>query len=505
MLFLHYNRLTMNDLLEVLSEPWAIRALITCSLIGIMYGVLGCFIVLRNMSLIGDALSHAILPGVFFAFMVFGYSTIGFFVGSVLAGLLTAVLITWIQQNIKTKNDAAIGIVFTLMFSIGVIGISYLNNEGGVHLDLKDFLIGSIMGISNDDIILTMLITLYTLGSVTLFYRYLFITTFQPVIASTMGISTKMVHYFLMLMLSFAIVAGLKTVGVILVVALLITPSSTALLLSNKLKNVLFISAAVGLLSSVTGLILSIIYNTPPGPAMVLVAAAFYFVAALFSPEKGVVLRSIRSYKQRQKIEREDILRQAVKHSISNPLTLTKLKDRLGLKAQRLKSHLKYLSGEGVILMGDTITLTAKGRGQAQALVRAHRLWESYQVEHMGLTEGQIHDEADRLEHHLTPELLDEVDAKLGFPETDPHGSPIPKKSRKKASSLITQRLNIRLRILKDQENESVESDLWELGLLPNTFVTISKITSEKVLVRQGQKTIEMDPELAGQIVVSRK
>ena len=495
----------MNDLISILSEPWAIRALITCSLIGIMYGVLGCFIVLRNMSLIGDALSHSILPGVFFAFILFGYSTVGFFMGSVVAGLLTALLITWIQQNIKTKNDAAIGIVFTLMFSIGVIGISWLNNEGGVHLDLKDFLIGSIMGISNEDIVLTLLITAYTVGSVVLFYRYLFITTFQPVIASTMGISTKMVHYFLMLMLSFAIVAGLKIVGVILVVALLITPSSTALLLSNKLKNVIILSAGIGLLSSVMGLILSIIYNTPPGPAMVIVAATLYFAAALFSPEKGLVLRTIRSYRQRQKIEREDILRQAIKHNAQNPLTLAKLTDRLGFSIKKLKKHLKYLSENGVVIAGKEISLTAKGIGQAQSLVRAHRLWESYQVQTMGLSEGQIHDEADRLEHHLTDELLDEVDKKLGYPETDPHGSPIPKKSRRLNKSLISQRMNVRLRILKEQVNESVESELWELGLLPNTYVSIKKITSQKVVLAQGQKSIEMDPDLAGQVIVSRK
>lgn len=495
----------MTDLISILSEPWAIRALITCSLIGIMYGVLGCFIVLRNMSLIGDALSHSILPGVFFAFLLFGYSTIGFFMGSVVAGLLTALLITWIQQNIKTKNDAAIGIVFTLMFSIGVIGISWLNNEGGVHLDLKDFLIGSIMGISNEDIVLTFLITGYTVGSVALFYRYLFITTFQPVIASTMGISTKIVHYFLMLMLSFAIVAGLKIVGVILVVALLITPSSTALLLSNKLKYVIIISAAIGLLSSVLGLILSIIYNTPPGPAMVIVAATLYFTAALFSPEKGLVLRTIRSYRQRQKIEREDILRQAIKHNAQNPLTIGKLTDRLGFSLQKLKKHLKYLSENGVVITGKEISLTAKGVGQAQSLVRAHRLWESYQVQTMGLSEGQIHDEADRLEHHLTDELLDEVDKKLGYPETDPHGSPIPKKSKRLIMSLISQRMNVRLRIIKEQVNESVESELWELGLLPNTFVTIKKITSQKVVITQGQKSIEMDPDLAGQVIVSKK
>lgn len=491
-------------MIEILSEPWAIRALITCSLIGIMYGVLGSFIVLRNMSLIGDALSHAILPGVFISFLVFGYSPIGFFMGSVIAGLITAVLITWIQQNIKTKNDAAIGIVFTLMFAIGVIGISWLNNAEGVHLDLKDFLIGSIMGISNQDVWLTLIVALYTIASVVFFYRYLFITTFQPVIASTMGISTKMVHYFLMLLLSFAVVAGLKTVGVILVVALLIIPSSTALLLSNKLKKVILYSAIVGLISAVFGLIMSIFMDSPPGPAMVLVAALLYFTAALFSPEKGLVRRLIRSNNQRRKIEREDIVRQADKHSISNPLTLEKLKERLGLTFVKLKNHLSFLKKEGVLIVGDTISLTAKGKVEAEALVRAHRLWETYQVTTMGLGEGEIHDEADRLEHLLTDELLDEVDAKLGYPEMDPHGSPIPKKFKKKLGALISQKPNIRLRILKEQDNNNIESELWDLGILPNSTIFITAITESKIIIKNGQKIVEMEPELARHVLVER-
>ena len=460
---------------------------------------------LRNMSLIGDALSHAILPGVFIAFLVFGYSPIGFFMGSVIAGLITAVMITWIQQNIKTKNDAAIGIVFTLMFAIGVIGISWLNNAEGVHLDLKDFLIGSIMGISNQDVWLTVLVTLYTIISVVFFYRYLFITTFQPVIAKTMGISTRMVHYFLMLLLSFAVVAGLKTVGVILVVALLIIPSSTALLLSNKLKRVVLYSAIVGLFSAVLGLIMSIFMDSPPGPAMVLVAALLYFSAALFSPEKGLIQRIIRSNNQRRKIEREDILRQADKYSPDNPLTLDRLEERLGLTRARLKAHLEYLKKEGVMLVGDTISLTAKGRVEADVLVRAHRLWETYQVNTMGLGEEEIHDEADRLEHHLTDELLDEVDAKLGFPEMDPHGSPIPRKKSTLSGSLIAQKPFARLRILKNQENDAVVSDLWELGLLPDSLISIKEITENKIVLSHNQKIVEMEPELASQVLVERR
>ena len=142
------------ELWQILQESWAMRALIASTMVGITCGILGAFIVLRNMSLIGDALSHSILPGVVIAFVILGYNTFGFFIGSVIAGLLSAVAITWIQQNIKTKNDAVIGIVFTAMFSIGVIGISSISRTG-VHLDLKDFLFGNVLGVGNEDLYMT--------------------------------------------------------------------------------------------------------------------------------------------------------------------------------------------------------------------------------------------------------------------------------------------------------------------------------------------------------------
>ena len=162
----------MSTLFDILQQEWAIRALIASSLVGIMCGVLGSFIVLRNMSLVGDALAHAILPGVVFAFMLVGYSALGFFTGAVIAGLLTAVGITWIQHNVGTKNDAAIGIVFTAMFSIGVMGISWISRNEGVHLDLKDFLFGNVLGVANSDLYLTAGVTVYVVLSVIIFYRY---------------------------------------------------------------------------------------------------------------------------------------------------------------------------------------------------------------------------------------------------------------------------------------------------------------------------------------------
>jgi len=419
----------MVETLQLLfTEEWAIRALISSTIVGITCGLLGSFIVLRNMALIGDALAHAILPGVVVAFSIVGMSTVAFFIGSVTAGLITAIIITWIQGNVNTKNDAAIGIVFTTMFALGVIGISSANRQPGVHLDLKDFLFGTTLGVNNEDIYLLIGIGIYVVISVIVFYRYLFVSTFQPVIAETMGVSVRMIHYFLMLILSFVIVASLKAVGIILVVAMLITPASTALLLSNKLQNVLIISSFIGFLSAVSGMILSIQYDTTPGPMMAVMAAIFYTTAVFFAPKKGLVFKTFRNRQLRNKIHLEDTLKQAFRLQQKGNLTFQNLQEQLGYNTNLLRNNLSKMAKKNIVKLTPVLALTESGQEQANKLVRAHRLWETYLVDAMGLSAEQIHEDAEKYEHLLTDAMLDEVDAKLGFPKQDPHGSPIPPK-----------------------------------------------------------------------------
>ncbi|MDH3649867.1 MAG: metal ABC transporter permease, partial [Saprospiraceae bacterium] len=459
----------MSDFLEIFQQAWAFRALIASVLVGIMCGILGCFIVLRNMALIGDALSHAILPGIVVAFVVFGYSTLGFFLGSVAAGLLTALGITWIQQKVHTKNDAAIGIVFTAMFSIGVIGISWISKEQGVHLDLKDFLFGNVLGVSDEDLYLTLGITLYVILSVIVFYRYLFITTFQPVIAQTMGISTKLIHYFIMLLLSFAVVASLRTVGVILVVAMLITPASTALLLSDRLKYVVFLSGVLGMAAAILGLLTAIFFDTTPGPAMAVVATLIYLLAALLAPKKGLIFRSIQRQRLQKRIRLEDIMKQAYRLHQRRSLSLSRLLERLEIDTPTLNRLLKILERRNFLKRRDKqLELTAVGIDEANRLVRAHRLWETYLVDHVGLNERQIHAEAEKYEHLLTDEMLDEVDETLGYPTTDPHGSPIPSKVGT-FKSLWQLESGDRSVIAEQQPNQLIAADLWKLGILPGS------------------------------------
>ncbi len=494
----------MAELFEMLGQPWALRALIASIMVGIMCGILGCFIVLRNMALIGDALSHAILPGIVVAYIFFGYSTLGFFLGSVVAGIIAAIMITWIQQHIKTKNDAAIGIVFTAMFSLGVIGISWLSKEQAVHLDLKDFLFGNVLGVSDEDLYLTLGITLYVLLSVILFYRYLFLTTFQPVIAQTMGISIKLMHYFIMLLLSFAVVASLRTVGVILVVAMLITPASTALLITDRLKQVVTLSALLGMFAAISGLLLAILLDTTPGPAMAVVATVLYLVTALFSPKKGLVFRHFRNKKLQRRIRMEDILKQAARFNQKGKFTTSHLLQRLDIEKSQLSKLLKVLSSRGLMkVKGNEVRLSESGLEEANRLVRAHRLWETYLVDQIGLNQEQIHEEAEKYEHLLTDDILDEVDTVLGYPTRDPHGSPIPSRRNAPIKSLVELEPTMEAEISQQQPNQLIEADLWKMGLLPGTSVILQSKNDKTITVTVRNKTIQLNRDLASKINIA--
>ena len=218
------------------------------------------------------------------------------------------------------------------------------------------------------------MVTVYVLFSIAAFYRYLFASTFQPVVARTMGINVKVIHYFLMLLLSFAVVASLRTVGVILVVAMLITPASTALLLTKRLPRVVLLAGGIGLVASVAGLLVSIAFDTTPGPAMAVIATLIYGLAVLFAPERGIVFRRLRRRRLQRRIQLEDALKQAYRLQERHQLTLDALDERVGYSLSTLQTHLGTLRNRG-LLDKKELQLTPHGEAIAQKLIRAHRLW----------------------------------------------------------------------------------------------------------------------------------
>ena len=277
----------MEFISDVIQYEFLQKALFTSAMVGMICGVIGCFIVLRGLALIGDAISHAVLPGVAISYML----GINFFYGAVVAGVLTAMGIGFVSQNSRIKSDSAIGIVFTAVFAVGVILISQVKTS----TDLNSILFGNVLSVRSSDMWMTLIIGVIVLFTVTLFYKELLVSTFDPTMASAYGLPTKLLHYLLMVLLTMVTVASLQTVGIILVVAMLITPASTAYLLTNRLSMMVVLSAIFGVLSAIIGLYFSFVYNFPSGAVIVLVTTVFFMLALFFSPKQGVLWRSLRT------------------------------------------------------------------------------------------------------------------------------------------------------------------------------------------------------------------
>ncbi|WP_100398323.1 metal ABC transporter permease [Bacillus sp. FJAT-44742] len=277
-----------NFIDQLLRYPYLQQAFIAAVLVGIICGIIGCYIILRGMALMGDAISHAVLPGVVIAYMI----GVSYFIGAVITGVLTALAIGYVSQNSRIKDDSAIGIMFTAAFALGIILITGLRGTG---VDLWHILFGNVLAVSTADLWLIFSIGILIFILIFVFYRPLLLSTFDPTMAKATGLNVKYIHYGLMLMLSFVTVASLQTVGIVLVVAMLITPGATAYLLTDRFQIMLILSPICGALAGVVGLFVSVVYDVASGASIVLAATAFFMLAFLFSPKQGIVIKFFRA------------------------------------------------------------------------------------------------------------------------------------------------------------------------------------------------------------------
>lgn len=265
-----FNALGKYDFLQ--------SALITAIMVGIMSGIIGSFIILRGMSLMGDAISHAVLPGVAVAY-IFGFNIL---IGASIFGVLAALLIGFVAARSKIKTDTSIGVVFSAFYALGFILISMAESSTNLH----HILFGNILAVSDTDIMTTAVLGIVILF-VVIFYKELLVTSFDETYAKTYGLNVQLIHYGLMLVLTLVTVSALQTVGIILVVAMLITPAATAFLWTDKLGTMLILSATVGVIASIAGLYFSYTFNWASGPAIVIVAALLFALSFIFSPKQN--------------------------------------------------------------------------------------------------------------------------------------------------------------------------------------------------------------------------
>ena len=422
--------------------------------------LLGNFLVLRRMSMLGDAVTHAVLPGIAAAFFISGTrNSLPMFIGAVFVGLLTALFTQWIRSVGKVDEGASMGVVFTSLFALGLVMV--VSAADHVDLDPNCVLYGSIDLIPLDLVslggwnvpraaIILSAVVLLNLLFVVLFFKELKITSFDPALATTMGFSAKVMHYSLMALVSVTAVACFESVGSILVVAMLVVPPAAAYMLTDRLAGMIVISVLIAIASASLGHLAAIevptwfgLRSTTSGGMMAVVAGLLFMLAALFGPRYGVVVKWGRRQILSWKILCDDIvaLLYRAEEKQSKAFTRATLSENMLANhwsssrwslGRRSLSHwtlgfaLVMLRRRGELAGGGTLELTPSGLDRGRELVRSHRLWEQYLVVETGTPTDRIHGHAEQWEHFTDRPLRDELDRATDTPHLDPHGSPIP-------------------------------------------------------------------------------
>ncbi len=274
----------MNWLLLLL-EPFTFdfmqQAYIIALLVGLSASVLSCLLVLKGWSLMGDAVSHAVLPGIVVAYVL----NIPLLIGAFVTGMLCALSTGYFTSNSRLKEDTVMGVVFSGLFALGIVLFSKINTD----LHLHDILFGDMLGVTWRDILLTALLTVPAFFLVVIKRKDLLVFAFDPQHASVVGLNTKVLHYGLLCLLSVIIVAAIKAVGIILVISVLIAPGAISYLLTNRFEHMLAWSVLITTVSSILGITLSYHIDSAPAPTIVVILSGIFVLVFLFAPQRGIL------------------------------------------------------------------------------------------------------------------------------------------------------------------------------------------------------------------------
>ncbi|GAB4405805.1 MAG: metal ABC transporter permease [Anaerolineales bacterium] len=280
----------MDGLVDIVIAPlqygFMLRGLAASVMVGIVCATVGTYVVLRGMAFFGDALAHAILPGVAVGYLVSGSARGPLFWWALGTAILTALGIGAVGKEARIKEDTAIGIIFAAMFALGIALISRTQSYA---VDLAHFLFGDVLGVSAGDLALTAAFGGLVILTVVALYKEFLVISFDPILAATLRLPSSLLHYLLLALIAITIVVSLQTVGIALMVAMLVTPAATAYLLTRRLPLMMALAAFLGATSGVIGLYLSYYASIASGAAIVLVCSVFFLLAVLFAPGRGVL------------------------------------------------------------------------------------------------------------------------------------------------------------------------------------------------------------------------
>lgn len=427
----------MNDFVEFFSFADANIRYVTLGsvLLASSSAVVGCFTLLRKRALVGDAVAHAVLPGVCLAFILSGTKNpFILLLGAFVTGWLSLVAIDFITARSRIKEDTAIGLVLSVFFGVGILLLTAIQHSGNAaQSGLDKFLFGKAASLVGEDLIAFAIVAVLLLVTTIIFYKELTLLCFDQAYAKTIGFPVRLLELLLTTLTVFAVVVGIQAVGVVLMAAMLITPAAAARFWTDKLSLMLVLAALIGAFSGVAGAFVS--YTAPAmptGPWIVLIVSMIAIVSFAFAPKKGWVSRLLRQRRNKTQILEENLLKLMYqlgeqKPNYDAPRQLHELLERRAIPQKEAKAGLKRLQNQGYVeKLPSGWKLSSQGQRRGERVVRLHRLWELYLTQCLHLASDHVHEDAETIEHIITPELEQKLMEELGFPVMDPHSARIP-------------------------------------------------------------------------------
>ncbi len=421
-----------------LADPNVRYVVLGMVLLGASSGVVGCFTFLRKRALLGDAVAHSVLPGVCLAFMLSGTKhPIVLLTGAVLTGWLSLLVIDWITKYSRIKTDAAIGLTLSVFFGVGILLLTIIQQSGNAaQSGLDKFLFGKAAAMIGADLWVFGGLSVVLIGVVVLFFKEFTLVAFDLHFAESIGLPVRFVEIALASITVLAVAVGIQAVGVVLMAAMLITPAAAARYWTNKLPIMVFLAAVLGAVSGIFGAFISYQGTAmPTGPWIVVVLSVMALLSMLVAPKRGVLARQWELRKNQVKILEENVLKVfyhlgEAQGSFFEWRNTDDLQGRRRMTARNLKRGIQRLMGKGLLEespIGGQWQLTEQGKLLAQRVVRLHRLWELYLSRYLHLAEDHVHQDAEAIEHIITPEIEAQLERELDFPKKDPHDKEIPR------------------------------------------------------------------------------
>jgi manganese/zinc/iron transport system permease protein len=413
-----------------------VRAVLAGSaLLGAGAGAIGTFALLRRQALLGDALAHATLPGVCLAFLATGSKhPLVLLTGASVTGWLGTLAVHGIVGRTRIKEDAALALTLSVFFGAGIVLLTQIQRSGAAaQAGLDKFLFGQAASLVRADVALLSGVTVLLLAGVVLAFRELRLVSFDAGFARAVGLPVTVLEGLLATFTTLAVTVGLQLVGVVLMSALLVTPAAAARYWTDRLSRMVMLAAAFGAIAGVLGTLVSLVApRMPTGPWTVVAVTAVFAVSLLAAPRRGLLARALRQWQLRRRTAEENALATLWRFgedggdfAAAHPAAQVALARRAA--PSPVARTLARLGRQGWVEPAPGgWRLSAPGRERAQRIVRSHRLWELYLAQRLQLPADHVHDDAEEIEHVLSPELAARLEASLDQPGRDPHQRPIP-------------------------------------------------------------------------------